>query len=139
MRKRRERDGQKESHWLEMIRRQAESGQSVRGYCHQTGIRESAFHWWRRELARRSQQDKNFQRLPGVVRRQATERPLPRKSVGTAGGLGYTPTHQRDGPAKFLKDYRGYLQADAFNGYDGIYLESQGRIIEVACCPRPRI
>ena len=45
----------------------------------------------------------------------------------------YTPTHQRDGPAAFLKDYRGYLQADAFNGYDGIYLESHGRIIEVGC------
>ncbi len=45
----------------------------------------------------------------------------------------YTVTHQRDGPAAFLKDYRGYLQADAFNGYDGIYLESQGRIIEVGC------
>jgi hypothetical protein len=25
------------------------------------------------------------------------------------------------------------VQADAFNGYDGIYLESDGRIIEVAC------
>jgi len=34
----------------------------------------------------------------------------------------YTTTHQRDGPAAFLKDYRGYLQADAFNGYDGICL-----------------
>jgi hypothetical protein len=45
----------------------------------------------------------------------------------------YTPTHSRDGPAAFLKDYRGYLQADAFNGYDGLYLESQGRIVEVAC------
>ena len=45
----------------------------------------------------------------------------------------YTATHQRAGPAAFLKDYRGYLQADAFNGYDGIYLESHGRIIEVAC------
>ena len=44
----------------------------------------------------------------------------------------------RDGPAAFLKDYRGYLQADAFNGYDGIYLESQGRIIEVACWAHAR-
>ena len=44
-----------------------------------------------------------------------------------------TTNHQRDGPAAFLKDYRGYLQADAFNGYDGIYLESPGRIVEVAC------
>ena len=50
----------------------------------------------------------------------------------------YTPTHQRDGPAAFLKDYRGYLQADAFNGYDGIYLQSQGRIVEVACWAHAR-
>jgi transposase len=50
----------------------------------------------------------------------------------------YTTSHQRDGPAAFLKDYRGYLQADAFNGYDGVYLESQGRIIEVACWAHAR-
>jgi transposase len=50
----------------------------------------------------------------------------------------YTATHQRAGPAAFLKDYRGYVQADAFNGYDGIYLESQGRIIEVACWAHAR-
>jgi transposase len=50
----------------------------------------------------------------------------------------FTTTHQRDGPAAFLKDYRGYLQADAFNGYDGIYLESQGRIIEVCCWAHAR-
>ncbi len=50
----------------------------------------------------------------------------------------YTPTRQRDGPAAFLKDYCGYLQADAFNGYDGIYLESEGRIIEVGCWAHAR-
>jgi transposase len=50
----------------------------------------------------------------------------------------YTPRHTRDGPAAFLKDYRGYLQADAFNGYDGIYLESNGRIIEVGCWAHAR-
>jgi transposase len=50
----------------------------------------------------------------------------------------YTTTHKRDGPAAFLKDYRGYLQADAFNGYDGIYLESEGRIIEVGCWAHAR-
>jgi transposase len=50
----------------------------------------------------------------------------------------YTTNHKRDGPAAFLADYRGYLQADAFNGYDGIYLESQGRIIEVACWAHAR-
>jgi transposase len=50
----------------------------------------------------------------------------------------FTTTHQRDGPAAFLKDYRGYLQADAFNGYDGIYLESQGQIVEVGCWAHAR-
>lgn len=50
----------------------------------------------------------------------------------------YTATHQRAGPAAFLKDYRGYMQADAFNGYDGIYLESHGRLIEVACWAHAR-
>jgi transposase len=48
----------------------------------------------------------------------------------------YTATHQRAGPAAFLKDYRGYLQADAFNGDDGIYRDSQGRIVEVGCWAR---
>jgi transposase len=50
----------------------------------------------------------------------------------------YTTNHKRDGPAAFLKDYRGYLQADAFNVYDGIYLESEGRIVEVACWAHAR-
>lgn len=50
----------------------------------------------------------------------------------------YTTNHTRDGPAAFLKDYCGYLQADAFNGYDGIYLESNGRIIEVGCWAHAR-
>ncbi len=45
----------------------------------------------------------------------------------------YTPNHARDGPARVLADYHGYLQADAFSGYDGIYLGSGGAILEVAC------
>jgi len=45
----------------------------------------------------------------------------------------YTPTHARDGPADFLKDFKGYLQADAYGGYDGIYAGSAGTIVEVAC------
>jgi transposase len=50
----------------------------------------------------------------------------------------FTTTHQREGPAAFLADYRGYLQADAFTGYDGIFLGSKGRIIEVACWAHAR-
>lgn len=33
----------------------------------------------------------------------------------------YTPSRSRDGPAKWLDGYAGYLQADAYGGYDGIY------------------
>ena len=50
----------------------------------------------------------------------------------------FTETHERKGPARFLADYRGYLQADAYNGYDGIYLESDGRIVEVGCWQHAR-
>jgi transposase len=48
----------------------------------------------------------------------------------------YTPTHARDGPQTFLKTYKGYLQADAFSAYDGIY--APGGIIEVACWAHAR-
>src|SRR5262245_17041345 len=43
--------------------------------------------------------------------------------------LEFTRTHERDGPARFLRDYRGYLQADAYGGYDRIDLKSSGGII----------
>jgi transposase len=45
----------------------------------------------------------------------------------------FTTSRRRDGPAKFLESFQGYLQADAYGGYDGIFLESGGKIIEVAC------
>ena len=34
----------------------------------------------------------------------------------------FTTSRQRDGPAKFLASFQGYLQADAYGGYDGIFL-----------------
>lgn len=50
----------------------------------------------------------------------------------------FTMTRKRDGPAQFLKGFAGYLQADAFSGYDGIYVDSQGAIHEVACWAHAR-
>lgn len=35
----------------------------------------------------------------------------------------FTESRKRDGPAQFLKDFRGTLLADAYGGYDGIVLE----------------
>ena len=50
----------------------------------------------------------------------------------------YTTTHARDGPATFLKDFRGFLQADAYGAYDGIYTGSNGAIVEVGCWAHAR-
>jgi transposase len=50
----------------------------------------------------------------------------------------YTTTHARDGPAAFLKGFKGYLQADAYGAYDGIYTGSNGEIVEVACWAHAR-
>jgi transposase len=45
----------------------------------------------------------------------------------------FTEDRSRDGPQQFLKDFSGFLQADAYGGYDGVYLKSHGAIHEVAC------
>jgi hypothetical protein len=50
----------------------------------------------------------------------------------------FTMSRSRDGPAAFLADYHGFLQADAYGGYDGIYLGSNGTIVEVACWAHAR-
>src|SRR5690606_21309427 len=50
----------------------------------------------------------------------------------------FTMTRRRDGPQKFLEGFQGYLHADAYGGYDGIYLESGGKILEVACWAHAR-
>jgi hypothetical protein len=48
----------------------------------------------------------------------------------------YTPSRSRDGPVAFLDGFEGYLQADAFSGYDAIY--AGGKVTEVACWAHAR-
>ena len=48
----------------------------------------------------------------------------------------YTPDWSRAGPAGWLDGYRGYLQADGYSGYDGIY--AGGDVTEVACWAHAR-
>jgi transposase len=50
----------------------------------------------------------------------------------------FTTNHSRDGPARFLQSYSGYLHADAFTGYDAIFLDPESSIIEVACWSHAR-
>jgi transposase len=45
----------------------------------------------------------------------------------------YTPSRSRDGPEAFLKPFRGFLQADAYSGYDHLYQEPGRGVVEVAC------
>jgi hypothetical protein len=45
----------------------------------------------------------------------------------------YTPSRSRDGPEEFMKEFSGYLQADAYSGYDRIYTDPERDITEVAC------
>lgn len=47
-----------------------------------------------------------------------------------------TPTHERDGPDRFLADFRGKLQADAYRGYDALY--ETGRVLEIGCWAHAR-
>jgi len=47
------RDREKEAGWRRMIRGQAGSGVSIRAWCRRHALRESAFYWWRTQLARR--------------------------------------------------------------------------------------
>jgi transposase len=45
----------------------------------------------------------------------------------------FTMNRTRDGPARFLSGYEGYLQADGYGGYDGIAIQSDGKLTLVAC------
>lgn len=51
----------------------------------------------------------------------------------------FTVSRERHGPEEFLRDFSGYLQADAYGGYDGVYLKPSDKpIIEVACWAHTR-
>lgn len=61
-----------------------------------------------------------------------------RGEVGDKVLLLYQFTEDRSGshPAAFLAGFRGYLQADAYSGYDGVFAD--GAIIEVGCLAHAR-
>jgi transposase len=50
----------------------------------------------------------------------------------------YTPTRERAGPEKFLQGYRGYLQADAYGGYDAFFKDPARGLVEVGCMAHAR-
>jgi transposase len=50
----------------------------------------------------------------------------------------FTASRSRAGPARFLEGYSGYLHADAYTGYDAMYLDVASGVIEVACWSHAR-
>jgi hypothetical protein len=82
---------ERQTYWEEAMRRWKESGQSVRAFCRNEGVRESAFYFWRRELAQRSH------------RTEAAHRSRPEASpVITASHLSERASPQRSSVPSFL-------------------------------------
>jgi len=77
------RNRKKQLRWRRIVRGQAGSGLSVRAYCARRGVRESAYYWWRAQLACR---DAELPRSPAafveVVAEDAT------RGEGEGGGVG---------------------------------------------------
>ncbi len=55
-------------------------------------------------------------------------------------GIAYDATEDRcrDGPLEFLKEFRGYLQCDAYPGYDALFRRNPGTVIEIGCWAHAR-
>ena len=58
--------------------------------------------------------------------------------IGDSGNVvfDFTPNRSREGPIRFLGDYQGYVQADAYSGYDEFF--RKGDAIEVGCWAHTR-
>ena len=57
----RDRDRRRESYWRRAVGEQRGSGLTVRDFCRRGKLRESAFHFWRRELERRDAEQEQRQ------------------------------------------------------------------------------
>lgn len=48
----------------------------------------------------------------------------------------FTRTREKSGPQTYLRDYRGYIQADAYSGYEGLYAKGAKEVACMAHCRR---
>jgi len=44
-----------------------------------------------------------------------------------------TPDRCRDGPVRFLSGFEGYLQCDAYAGYNEVFARAKGKVTQVGC------
>jgi transposase len=68
------RDLKLEARWRKMLGRQERSGLTAREFCRREGVKESAFHFWKRELRRRDAAAHTPQRKEGAQRGRPRER-----------------------------------------------------------------
>ncbi len=50
----------------------------------------------------------------------------------------YTPTREAEGPYRYLKHREGWLQVDAYSGYDRLFRGEQATAVEVGCWAHAR-
>ena len=76
---------------------------------------------------------------PGKRRSQGSRRGFLWAYLGDPGEVvfDFTEGRSRDGPRAFFGDYEGYVQADAFPGYNILFVPGSGRI-EVGCWAHSR-
>ena len=90
------RDLAKETAWRRRLARHAKSGESIRAWCRRHRVKEAAFHWWRRELARRDAEH------PVSVRRGAE-----------AQSTSFVPVHVAD---DLVRDCDGQIEIELTDG-----------------------
>lgn len=64
-----QRNAAKERFWRETLRRQQAGGLSIREFCAQKGLTESAFYAWRSEIRRRDQEPSTVRQRPRPAQR----------------------------------------------------------------------
>jgi len=125
-------DPEKERYWRGLVQGHGGSGQSVREYCRQAGVRESAFYWWRRELARRNATRKTARSSAADESRRSGESNRRRKSRRDKPATATPPGHRR--PSNDASPFVP-IQLLASNGVEHaaaveIYL-GDGRVVRV--------
>jgi len=75
-----QRDPEKERFWREAVSRRERSGVTVRQFCRDEGLRETTYHFWRRELRKRDR-EKNSANARSAKKTLKRKAPSPFVSV----------------------------------------------------------
>lgn len=103
-----QRGGEKERHWRVVLSRQASSGLSVRAFCRQEGLTESALYAWRRALGQREGQTSKASSFVPVV---VTDRAAKDSSIAIELVSGHTLRLPASTPASWLAELITTLEA----------------------------